>query len=1141
MAGDRTVAVRLRAEVAGYRSGMAQAKQATEQVVDSTKKLDKAQIAQAAAEKKAAAEAAAAARQAEQARVARNQALADVGGVMMKVGAAGALGIGLAVKSFADFDQAMSNVKATGSDAAANMDKLRATAMQLGADTQFSATEAAAGIENLLKAGVSAQDVMGGGLKGALDLAAAGEISVADAAEIAATAMTQFKLKGTDVPHIADLLAAGAGKAQGEVSDMAAALNQSGLQAAAFGLSIEETTGTLAAFASAGLIGSDAGTSFKTMLQRLSNPTKESAALMKKLGIDMYDSKGKFIGVAGAADELKSSMSKLTPEQRQAAMATIFGSDAVRAANVLYEQGGKGIKEWTSAVNEQGYASKSAATKMDNLKGDLEQLGGAFETAMIKIGGNANGPLRGLVQSITEAVNAFANLSGPQQEAIFKTAAFGSAGLLAVGGIMKTVSAVSNFKSSLSTLFPHFSRASSGAKSLGGAADGVAGKIGKAGSSAERSSGSIKKIGDRAMVAAKVGVAALIGGLGALETAMSGPTQSAETVAANMEALSKAGASTVQVNGQVAQSMSGFHNGLMTWGYDINNVGDAMQYLQNTSKNGSAAVQGVVDAALGWTGVKSTVGALREEFGKMDASLAGMSRGGNTAGAAAAFSKIAAEAQKSGISVEQAAGYFPEYRSELERIAAQLGGVQVSAGDMAAWMGGQVPSSIRAAAAANPALVAGLSASQRAMLQTRDAAGQIPKKIEMTLSAPGMMATKAEASQLAAAVKQIPRAASVRILAPGARPSKAEVDAFMSTVKGIPKEKRAAIRTVAEFSGVVEARRQVEWLHRVAADKGRSKIQLQAKIDGAKQVAAQIAGIFTGANRIPKSKTTRVSAPGATAAAAQMNATRGAAGKIPAAKSTRVSAPGATGATSQMNAARGAANRIPGAKATRVSAPGATSSTGQVNNLRSAIARTNGKSVTVAARVQGIGAVQSLVASIRGVVGRTVSVVTNVVRRFIGAPAQADGGILQSRQGRLYQKFADGGMASFRGQQPQIRAAGGAGVIWAEDGAGPWEAFISGHPNKKQRSRSIADDVVARLGGQITWTRYADGGVHQQPGYVARGGIVQRPLAVSFDEPALRRAVSEGLAGSTVYLEMDGRLVDARIRTAFDDLARRMG
>ena len=152
-----------------------------------------------------------------------------------RMGLVAAAGFGVIVAAAANFDQAMSKVAATGEEARDSLDELRQAAIDAGAATAFSATEAAAGIENLLKAGVSAKDILGGGLSGALDLAAAGGLEVADAAEIAATALTQFKLAGKDVPHVADLLAAGAGKAQGDVSDLAMALKQSGLVASQMG------------------------------------------------------------------------------------------------------------------------------------------------------------------------------------------------------------------------------------------------------------------------------------------------------------------------------------------------------------------------------------------------------------------------------------------------------------------------------------------------------------------------------------------------------------------------------------------------------------------------------------------------------------------------------------------------------------------------------------------------------------------------------------------------------------------------------------------------------------------------------------------------------------------------------------------
>ncbi|WP_295787512.1 phage tail tape measure protein [uncultured Microbacterium sp.] len=365
--------------------------------------------------------------------------LTHVGQAGMIMGGLIAAGIGVAVAKYAEFDAAMSNVVATGADAAANQDALRSAAMEAGASTVFSATESANAIEELAKAGISAADTLSGGLAGSLDLAAAGGLGVADAASIMATAMTQFSVQGNRATHVADLLAAGAGKAQGDVSDLSMALGQAGLVANATGLSIEETTGGLAAFASAGLLGSDAGTSFKSMLQRLTPQSAEAQRVMDELGISAYDAQGNFIGLANFAGNLREKMQGLTPEARSAAMATIFGSDAVRAATILYNQGADGIRKWTTEVNDQGYAAQVAAQRLDNLQGDVEALGGAIDTALIQQGSGANDTLRALTTTATGIVEWFSQLPAPVQQAgLFLGAAAAAVGLFG-GGAMVAV------------------------------------------------------------------------------------------------------------------------------------------------------------------------------------------------------------------------------------------------------------------------------------------------------------------------------------------------------------------------------------------------------------------------------------------------------------------------------------------------------------------------------------------------------------------------------------------------------------------------------------------------------------------------------------------------------------------------------
>lgn len=376
----------------------------------------------------------------------------SVGKVSLVTGAAITAGLGVAVKKASDFNQAMSNVKATGQDAADNFDELRDAAIDAGADTVFSATESANAIEEMAKAGVDAEDILGGGLTGALNLAAAGGLGVADAAGYAAVALNTFKLEGSDMSHVADLLAAGAGKAMGDVEDLGSALSQAGLVANSTGLSIEETTAALSAFASQGLIGSDAGTSFKSMLQRLTPQGKPARDMMEQLGISAYDASGNFIGLAEFADNLRDSMKDMTPEARNAALSVMFGSDAIRAANVLYDEGGDGIRDWISAVDDQGYAAEVAATRLDNLAGDVEAFGGSMDTALISIGDVLTGPLRGLVQWATSVVDGFNELPEPAKTAATWIGVTTAAIALFGGGALLAIPQVAKFRTAVETL-----------------------------------------------------------------------------------------------------------------------------------------------------------------------------------------------------------------------------------------------------------------------------------------------------------------------------------------------------------------------------------------------------------------------------------------------------------------------------------------------------------------------------------------------------------------------------------------------------------------------------------------------------------------------------------------------------------------
>ncbi|MGY2747204.1 phage tail tape measure protein [Arthrobacter sp. UYCu723] len=376
------------------------------------------------------------------------RASTEVGKTMMIVGAAIGAGVALAVVEFAKYDKALAGFRAVSGATKAETDSLTKTAMKLGEQFGFTSVEVVNAATALSKAGISTADVLGGALQGSLNLAATDTIEVADAAEVAAIAMTQFKLAGKDVPHIADLLAAGAAKAVGDVKDLAWGLRQSGLVASQFGLTIEDTVGTLAAFASAGLIGSDAGTSFKQMLLSLASPSGVAAKKMAELGISAYDTHGKFIGVTKLAGELQRTMGGLSQESRNAALSIIFGQDAIRSAAVLYKLGADGVSEWIKKTNEAGFASKIAAEKLNNLNGDWKKLTVSVQNALIDMGSDANGFLRPLIQSVTGAVQAFRDLPEPVKGGVLAMAGLAAGALLLGGAVMTTVTKLADFKDS---------------------------------------------------------------------------------------------------------------------------------------------------------------------------------------------------------------------------------------------------------------------------------------------------------------------------------------------------------------------------------------------------------------------------------------------------------------------------------------------------------------------------------------------------------------------------------------------------------------------------------------------------------------------------------------------------------------------
>ena len=334
------------------------------------------------------------------------------------VAVAGAFaGIGVASVGLAmDFEKSMSGIKAVSGATADEMDGLTKLTLQLGKDTVFSAKEAAVGIEELIKGGVPIADIMNGAARATLNLATAGGVDLASAAEIASNSMAIFNLKGADMEHVADQIAGAANASSLSVTDFKFSMAMAGAVANLSGQSFDSTAQAIAVLGQQGLKGSDAGTSLKTMLMNLQPTTKAQSAAFKALGLDtgalgnaFLNADGSFKQLGEIAGILNVATKDLSKSQKTLALEAIFGSDAIRAAAIIAEAGAPGFTKMATEMNKVTAASV-AAERLNNLAGDIEMLKGSVETAGIMIGTAFTPQLRGLTQWVGGLTNKFIEL-----------------------------------------------------------------------------------------------------------------------------------------------------------------------------------------------------------------------------------------------------------------------------------------------------------------------------------------------------------------------------------------------------------------------------------------------------------------------------------------------------------------------------------------------------------------------------------------------------------------------------------------------------------------------------------------------------------------------------------------------------------
>lgn len=326
-----------------------------------------------------------------------------------------------AISTGNDFEAQMSRVQAIAGATKEELKKLTDLAVDLGAKTSFSASEVAAGMENLASAGFSTNEIIQA-MPGLLDLAASSGAELAISSEIAASSIRGFGLEANKSGHVADVFAEASARTNAQVEDMGEAMKYVAPVAKTVGLSIEETA-AIGIMSDAGVKGSQAGTTLRGGLTRIVKPTKQVKEAMEELGVEFYNSNGTMKSLTQIIQTLQEHTKGLTDETKNQALAQIFGTEALSGMMALVNRGSSELDKMTKSFEKcDGSAKEMADTMLDNSKGAIESLTGSLESAGIAIQQALAPEIKDLSKWIQGLVDDFNNLSDEEKQNIVRTA-----------------------------------------------------------------------------------------------------------------------------------------------------------------------------------------------------------------------------------------------------------------------------------------------------------------------------------------------------------------------------------------------------------------------------------------------------------------------------------------------------------------------------------------------------------------------------------------------------------------------------------------------------------------------------------------------------------------------------------------------
>lgn len=322
-----------------------------------------------------------------------------------------------AVKTTMDFEAALSKVQSVTNATNEDMKKLSAQAESLGRNTAFSATEAAEAMTYLGMAGWNTQQIMSG-MPGLLSLAAASGTDLATTADIVSDDLTAFGMKAEQAGHMADVMAVASSNANTNVEMMGMTFKYAGAIAGALGYRLEDVAVATGLMANAGIKAEQAGTSLRSIMNRLVAPTAAAKAL-SRLGVSATNADGTVKPFTQTIKELRASMKGLSDAEKAEMASDIAGTDAMSGFLAVVNASEDDFNKLTNAVeNADGAAEKMAAIKLNNLQGDLTLAKSALEDVAIQIGKALTPSLREFAQEAANTLSALGEWASQNQELI---------------------------------------------------------------------------------------------------------------------------------------------------------------------------------------------------------------------------------------------------------------------------------------------------------------------------------------------------------------------------------------------------------------------------------------------------------------------------------------------------------------------------------------------------------------------------------------------------------------------------------------------------------------------------------------------------------------------------------------------------